>query len=87
MALTSAQSVSAASLVIYILTLPPLIYVLVKHGKHGFLGWFFLAAFAMLQIIAGGLTLGDHPGSAGSIISTIGLSPLLLAASGVLHEV
>ncbi|MCJ1275869.1 hypothetical protein MMC21_003674 [Puttea exsequens] len=75
-----------ANLVIYITLTPPTIYTLYRHGKFGILGWGYLVAFCMLRLIGGGLEIGDSGSRTASIISGVGLSPLLLAVLGVLHE-
>lgn len=81
------DSISAAKLAIYIVFAQPALYCLFKHGKVGFLGWFYVQTFCVLRIVTGGIGLHGSNTSTGSIIlSSIGLSPLLLAASGVLHE-
>ncbi|KAM0425047.1 hypothetical protein ACHAPT_009606 [Fusarium lateritium] len=81
------DSIAAAKLAIYIIFAQPALYCLFKHGKTGFLGWFYVQLFCVLRIVTGGLGLHSSSASTGSIIlNSIGLSPLLLAASGVLHE-
>ncbi|OAA65878.1 hypothetical protein SPI_02665 [Niveomyces insectorum RCEF 264] len=63
------------------------VYLFVRHLPAGILGWFFLFSFCMLRIVGGALSLGASPSSTStSIVSNIGLSPLLLAAGGILHE-
>lgn len=79
------NSLSAATLAIYIILAIPVLFLLVKHGRHGLLGWFFLFIFCSLQIIGSALAVKGSSPSA-SIISNVGLSPLLLAAAGILHE-
>ena len=78
------SQLSTAELAIYSILSPPAAYVLVKHGKVGFLGWFYILLFFSLRIIGGALVLADS--SSARIISSIGLSPLIMAASGILHE-
>lgn len=78
------MTLSTAEIVIYSILFPPTAYVLFKHGKNGLLGWFYLLAFYMLRIVGGGMALSGS--SSAGIVSNIGLSPLILAAAGVLHE-
>ena len=78
------HTLSVAELVIYVLLALPVVYVLVKHGKQGLLGWIYLFAFCALRIIGAGLDISGSKSA--SIISNIGLSPLILASNGVLHE-
>lgn len=77
-------ALSTAELIIYATLSIPTLYILVKHGRAGLLGWLFLFAFCSLRIIGSAIDLSGNT-SAG-IISSVGLSPLLLAASGILHE-
>ncbi|KAH6989589.1 hypothetical protein BKA56DRAFT_576080 [Ilyonectria sp. MPI-CAGE-AT-0026] len=77
-------NVSTAELAIYATLSIPTVYILVKHGPPGYLGWFYLITFFSLRIIGGVLSLTGN--SAASIVSNIGISPLLLAAAGILHE-
>lgn len=79
------NALSAAELAIYILLTPPALYILVQHGKYGLLGWLGVFFFSTIRLVAGATSLhSDNPMA--SVISSIGLSPLLLAALGILHE-
>ena len=94
------NALSAASIAIYVIFLQPTLYVFYKHGWPGFLGWFYLHVFILVRIIGNGLSIHSslHPvpliggttapgnNKATLIVNNIGLSPLLLAAAGVLHE-
>ncbi len=75
------DSLLTAELAIYATLSPPVLYLLIRHSPAGLLGWFYLFAFCTLRIVGGALS-----SSSAGIISSIGLSPLLLAASGILHE-
>ncbi|KAF2667841.1 hypothetical protein BT63DRAFT_441400 [Microthyrium microscopicum] len=83
-----------AELVIYILLLPVFIFVLARHGKHGIIGWLFLALFAVLRIIADGFQIddrikqnkGEQVSSTGAIINSVGVSPLLIALASIVCE-
>ncbi|KAL2179259.1 uncharacterized protein P884DRAFT_240045 [Thermothelomyces heterothallicus CBS 202.75] len=70
-----------AELAIYAVLSLPVLYLLIRHSPAGLLGWFYLFAFCTLRIVGGAVSA-----SPASIISSIGLSPLLLAGSGILHE-
>ncbi|KUI73142.1 hypothetical protein VM1G_08770 [Cytospora mali] len=76
---------SAAELVIYAILSIPVLYICVRHWPAGVLGWFYLCAFCTLRIVAGAMSINSNSGAA-SIISSVGLSPLILAACGILHE-
>ena len=78
------SSVTTAQMAIYAVMIIPVLYLLKKHGKPGILGWLYFCAFCMLRILGGALALGGS--KAATIIANVGLSPLLLAASGILHE-
>ncbi|KAM3551710.1 hypothetical protein MY1884_007582 [Beauveria asiatica] len=78
------NSVTTAQMAIYAAMILPVLYLLVKHGKVSMLGWLYLVAFCMLRILGGALALSRS--KTATIIANIGLAPLLLAASGILHE-
>ncbi|KAE8384464.1 hypothetical protein BDV23DRAFT_191629 [Aspergillus alliaceus] len=67
------------------LTLPTL-YLLYSHGRHGLLAWLYLLAFCVLRITGAAMGLNDPHNAGTQIISSIGLSPLLLSIDGMLHE-
>jgi hypothetical protein len=67
------------------LTLPTL-YLLYSHGRHGLLAWLYLLAFCVLRITGAAMGLNDPHNTGAQIISSIGLSPLLLSIDGMLHE-
>ncbi|KAL1882533.1 hypothetical protein Plec18167_002949 [Paecilomyces lecythidis] len=79
------NGLSTAELVIYVILIIPILYLLVKHGRNGLLGWLFLSFFCVLRIVGGGLAIKSSSPAA-TIISNVGLSPLLLATGGLLHE-
>jgi hypothetical protein len=67
------------------LTLPTL-YLLYSHGRHGLFAWLYLLAFCVLRITGAAMGLNDPHNTGTQIISSIGLSPLLLSIDGMLHE-
>ena len=79
-----------AVLAIYILALNPILYCLWKHGKPGILGWLPLQSFCILRIVGSILDIHNEStlstSSDSLLLANIGLSPLLLAGAGVLHE-
>lgn len=79
------DSLSAAECALYAILFIPVAFLAVRHGIHGILGWLFLAIFCTLRIIGAGMTINDSSPAA-SIISNVGLSPMLLAAAGIIHE-
>ncbi|CAG8898776.1 unnamed protein product [Penicillium egyptiacum] len=82
---TMTNSLSAATCAIYAALAIPVLYLLVRHGRYGFLGWLFLFFFCALRTIGGALAVNDTSATA-NIISSVGLSPILLATAGILHE-
>ncbi|RJE25689.1 hypothetical protein PHISCL_01952 [Aspergillus sclerotialis] len=79
------DSLSAAECALYAILFIPVAFLVVRHGIHGLLGWLFLAVFCTLRIIGAGMAIKDSSPAA-SIISNVGLSPILLAVAGILHE-
>lgn len=75
---------STAELAIYAPLSIPTLYILLKHGRAGLIGWAYLLAFCTLRIVGGTMDLSGS--AAAGIISSVGLSPLLLAAFGILQE-
>ncbi|KAE8448754.1 hypothetical protein EG329_008970 [Mollisiaceae sp. DMI_Dod_QoI] len=83
----SDHNLDIAQLAIYTILVIPVIYILCCHRLPGLLGWLYLCIFCQLRIVGAGLAVGKGPDdTSAAIISSIGLSPLLLAISGVLHE-
>ncbi|KAK4246258.1 hypothetical protein C7999DRAFT_15588 [Corynascus novoguineensis] len=70
-----------AELAIYAVLCVPVLYLLVRHSPAGLFGWFYLLAFCTLRMVVGAV-----PVSSAGTLSSVGLSPLLLAAAGILHE-
>ncbi|MCJ1399121.1 hypothetical protein MMC11_002323 [Xylographa trunciseda] len=84
------DALAVATIVIYLVLIQPVIYCLWKHGRHGILGWLALQSFCLLRII-GNIVLVHAEATNTSntnalLISNVGLSPLLLATVGFLHE-
>ncbi|KAJ5664592.1 hypothetical protein N7462_011405 [Penicillium macrosclerotiorum] len=82
------DALSTAKLVIYIFLSIPASYINLKHGRRGFLGWFYVQLFCALRLVTDVLTI--KPGLASTettmILSSVGLAPLLFACAGILHE-
>lgn len=82
------DAISATKLAVYILCSLPSAYCLFKHGKTGFFGWLYVSIFCVLRVVTGAMALqGNQTGESYLVLNSIGLSPLMLAISGVLHEV
>lgn len=84
--MSSNTAVATAQLGIYAVLALPTIWILFLHPKSRLLGWFYLFVFCTLRIV-GDVMLRQDPLSTGAaVITSIGISPLLLATLGVLHE-
>ncbi|MCJ1382350.1 hypothetical protein MMC17_005463 [Xylographa soralifera] len=84
------DALAIATLIIYVILIQPVLYCLWKHGRHGLLGWLALQSFCLLRIIGNAVLVNaeatNTSNSHALLISNIGLSPLLLATLGFLHE-
>lgn len=65
-------------------------YNLFHHGKRGILGWLYLVLFCTIRLVAAVIDMLEKKSGSGItvtlIVENIGLSPLMLAILGVLHE-
>lgn len=87
----STEALELAQLAFYAIAVLPAIYCFVTHGKHGLVGWLYVIAMCGLRLVGNGiayhaLSTTGKPNATASIISGIGLSPLLLAGLGIFHE-
>jgi hypothetical protein len=84
------SDLNTAQLAIYAALSIPVIYILFRHGRIGLIGWFYILGFCSLRVVGGALSLSSDksgiPSTTAATISSIGLSPLLLGISGLLHE-
>jgi len=84
------SNLNIAQLAIYAALLIPVIYILFRHGGPGLIGWFYILAFCSLRVVGGVISLSSDkkgtPSTTAAIISSIGLSPLIIGISGLLHE-
>lgn len=79
------SALDAAQLAIFALLSLPVLYLIYSHGRRGFLGWGFLLVFCILRLTGAGMAISNS-GPSAQIISSIGLSPMLLSLDGILHE-
>lgn len=94
MTLNNTASLAVFEIVIYIPILFIAHYLLFRHGRHGIMAWLAFSSFCALRIIAGILEVvdwhkeqkGESVGNAASIVNSVGLSALLVACIGVVHE-
>lgn len=80
------NSLSISQLSVYGFLTIPTLYNLFRHGKHGLLGWIYLFIFCILRISGSAMEIKDSISTGAAIVANIGLSPLLLASVGFLHE-
>ena len=91
MHLSNTSILSSVELALYALLVPLALYIAYRHGRHGLLGYFYLNISIAVRIAAAICQLIDNnntitPSIATAVLSSIGISPLLLAVSGILHE-
>lgn len=83
-------AVEDAQLAVFAAFLLPSLYILFKHGKRGLLGWLYVHLFCVIRVVGSAMLLhyeSKHEISeAAMIISSLGLSPLLLSIVSILHE-
>lgn len=93
MPLSNTSILSSVELALYAILAPLALFIAYRHGRHGILGYFYLnisiavrIAAAICQLVNASSNNTNTPSTATIILSSIGLSPLLLAISGILHE-
>jgi hypothetical protein len=94
MAVDNVTRLAYAELVIYILLLPLFALLLSRHLRTWLLGWAFLVAFGGLRIASSALQIAKSRAAAegkptddtAEIVNSVGVSALLLAISGIIHE-
>ncbi|KAJ5381085.1 uncharacterized protein N7496_003513 [Penicillium cataractarum] len=75
-----------ADLAVYLLLAPIVVYIFYTHRWSGFLPWYYLSVFCLARIIGGILGVYDSDGLPANIIQSVGITPLILAADGLVHE-
>jgi hypothetical protein len=87
---TSPTSLYITTIILYTLLILPTFYIWRRHGRPGFLAYNFIYAFCAIRITGAVLSIvAVHDASletAAAIVNSVAISPLLLAALGVLHE-
>lgn len=92
MPLSDTSILSCVELALYAIVSPLALFIAYRHGRHGILGYFYLNLSVAVRIAADIAQLVDNkstaaaPSLATAVLSSIGISPLLLAMSGILHE-
>ena len=89
MTLNSTTKLAIAELAIYIILLQPTLWLFYRHGKTAIIAFLYLIAFQILRIVASAIQISNrnaaHPSEAGAIVSSVGLSPLILAFTGFVN--
>lgn len=88
MSSSNVWNLAVAELAIFIILVPIVIFIIERHGRKGVEGWGFLLVFCILRLTSSAITVGhkNSVSTAESIFNSIGISGLLLALSGTLHE-
>ena len=84
--LSQSSQLSVSYLIICPLIAVPATYNLIRHGKYGLLGWLYLLGYIVLRMAGSGLQIASPTSKTAATIGSVGLSPLILAVLGVLHE-
>ena len=92
--LDSRGKVSIVELIIYIPCLPTAVWLCICHGFGRSSGWIYLIIFTLVRLVGPYLKLRIESdptdtglSTTGAILQTVGLSPLLLTALGLLSRV
>jgi hypothetical protein len=75
-----------ADLAVYLFLFPISCFVFVTHGLPGFLPWHYVNIFCFARIVGGALGVHDNNSLAAGIIQSVGITPLVLAVDGLVHE-
>ena len=92
MAWSSSTILSTVELAIYAVLTQLVVFLAFRHRLNGILGHLLLTLFCTLRIVAGIIAIINRnddphrPALSSAIVSSIGLSPLILALSGFIHE-
>lgn len=82
--------ISILTVSFYAVFILPTFYIWRRHGRPGFLAYKFVYAFCAIRIAGSALSIAAESDAsletAAAIVNSIAISPLLLAALGVLHE-
>lgn len=90
MTLSNATILYIVELAIYLILLPIVLHLGYRHGIHGILGYFYLNLACTIRIVSDIISIiekDDTTSIAAVVVSSVGLSPLLLSLAGFLHEI
>ncbi|PYH81035.1 integral membrane protein [Aspergillus uvarum CBS 121591] len=80
------NAIFAADLVLYLVLLPLVFYIVWTRRSGGLLAWYYLSVFCIARVVGGAMGVHDSQSLAANIIVGVGISPLILAIDGLLHE-
>jgi len=87
---SEAKDLAIASIVIYLLIAPASLYAMFMHVKQdraNLGGWIYFQLFIGLQVVGNGIVANNETNIVGIILTTIGLSPLVMGTNGIIHEI
>jgi hypothetical protein len=88
--MTKTWDLAIAQLIYFLPSAIPTLYCLWRHRSVEFLGWFFLFGFVLLQVTGSAMILAagqdGTPSSTAIILLSVGISPLIVGVSGIVHE-
>lgn len=88
--MTASRDIAIVSLILYLPLTPPALYVAFKHikfGKKYLAPWVFVNLFLLMQIIGNIIVIADSTSIVGIIITSLGLTTLLVACQTMIMEV
>lgn len=80
------NAIFAADLVFYLVLFPLIFYIVWTRLRGGLLAWYYLSIFCIARVVGGAMGVHDDHNLAANIIVGVGISPLILAIDGLLHE-
>jgi hypothetical protein len=89
---TDTWDLAVVEFVFYVPSALPVLYCTWAYRQTALVGWIFVVAFVLLQIIGSGLIVAagkeGQPSSTAIILISVGLSPLLVGVAGYVffHE-
>jgi hypothetical protein len=87
----SMKALNVAQIIVFgPLLAPAATYCFWKHGRSGFLGWVAVVSFCTVRALGAALMYHDEVKEqvslSSTIVSNLGITPLLMASAGLLHE-
>lgn len=84
------EGLSVAWITFYAIMILPSFYCLYIHGRHGLSGWLYVVILCVLRLAGNGMLLRasweNKINTTAMVLNGIGLSPLVMAALGLLQE-